>query len=78
MQEKYANRRHRLGHLKEAAGNETHRTFKMRTPHLETHVMCNNHGPAMSAGGKPNDSKMALMNRTISYNMRSVEASKRR
>lgn len=58
--------------VKDASGADMHKTFKMCTPRLDTHVMCNNYGPAMSAGGEPNDSKMALMDRTISFNLRSV------
>lgn len=47
-------------------GREMHRTYKLRTPHNETHIVCTNRGPAFTRGSEePSDGKQALLDRSI-------------
>lgn len=52
--------------VKGADGCEMHRTFKLRTPHQETHVVCTNRGAAFTKGTEePSEVKSALIDRAV-------------
>ena len=52
--------------IKGADGRETHKTFKLKTPHQETHVVCTNRGPAFTKGKEdPTEVKSALIDRAV-------------
>lgn len=47
-------------------GMETMRTFKLKTPHQETHCVCTNRGPAFTKGQEdPSEVKSALIDRAV-------------
>tara|TARA_B110001452_G_scaffold266503_1_gene273559 strand:- start:6151 stop:9411 length:3261 start_codon:yes stop_codon:yes gene_type:complete len=51
--------------MKGSDGIERHKTFKLITPHQETHVICTNRGPAFTKGQEePTEVKAALIDRS--------------
>ena len=52
--------------VKGADGREVHKTFKLKTPHQETHAVCTNRGPAFTKGKEdPTEVKSALIDRAV-------------
>ena len=52
-------------------GTERHKTFKIATPHQETHVVCTNRGPSFTKGDEdPSEVKAALVDRSNFHQVR--------
>ena len=59
--------------VKGADGREMHKTFKLRTPHQETHCVCTNRGPAFTKGQEdPSEVKSALIDRATVHFVRTL------
>ena len=62
--------------MKGSDGVERHKTFKLITPHQETHIVCTNRGPAFTKGQEePSEVKAALIDRS-NFKVVSAQGSK--